>query len=67
VVRLCLRVNVCTADDIDVLGEAADGEAAVRACVEFHPDVVLLALWVPRLGGIRTIRALHTSWQSTVR
>ena len=67
VVRLSLRVSLCAADDIDVVGEAADGEAAVRVCGEFHPGVVLLDLRVPRLGGIGTIRALHTSWQSPVR
>ena len=62
VVRLSLRVSLCAADDIDVVGEAA-----VRVCGEFHPGVVLLDLRVPRLGGIGTIRALHTSWQSPVR
>jgi DNA-binding NarL/FixJ family response regulator len=58
IVRLTLRLALQTAHDITVVGEAADGEEALRVCGELHPDVVLMDLRLPRLDSIETIRAL---------
>lgn len=39
-------------DGINVVGEATDGAAAVRAAVELHPDVVLMDIRMPGMDGI---------------
>ena len=50
----------CT-DDIEVVAEAGDGDAAVTLTQAHHPDVVLMDLRMPRVDGIRAtalVRAL---------
>jgi len=45
------------ADDpcIEVVGEAADGEEGVQATADLQPDVVLLDMSMPRMGGLQAI------------
>ena len=43
---------------VDVVGEAADGKAAVRLVEETFPDVVLLDLRMPSVSGLDAIRTL---------
>ncbi len=45
--------------DILVVGEAADGESAVRLVRETHPDVVLMDISMPGMNGIEATRILH--------
>jgi NarL family two-component system response regulator LiaR len=54
-------VSACLAafPDIDVVGEAPNGEAAVVASNELEPDVVVIDLVMPGMGGIEAIRQLR--------
>jgi NarL family two-component system response regulator LiaR len=52
VVRQGLRTFLELHDDIDVVGEAADGAAAVEMVRALAPDVILMDLMMPRLDGI---------------
>ncbi len=49
------------AEGFDVLGEAADGEAAIVACEELRPDVVLLDVQLPDLTGFQVASRLTTN------
>ena len=63
VVRQGLRTFLELHDDIEVVGEAGDGVAAVEMVRQHLPDVVLMDLVMPRLDGIgatRQVKALDT-------
>lgn len=44
--------------DVEVVAEAEDGCAAVALTKEFHPDVVLMDISMPRLNGIEATRQI---------
>jgi two-component system, NarL family, response regulator LiaR len=60
VVRQGLRFVLDQKPDIEVVGECADGDAALAAIRTHKPDVVLLDLVMPGLDGLCVLRALRT-------
>jgi DNA-binding NarL/FixJ family response regulator len=59
VVRQGLRTFLELHDDIEVVGEAEDGEQALAAVSALAPDVVLMDLVMPRLDGVAAIERLR--------
>ena len=58
VVRDGLAAMLNTQSDFEVVGEAGDGEEAVRKVVDDDPDVLLLDLEMPGVDGIETLQRL---------
>lgn len=58
IVRRGVRAFLATQPDLEVVGEAATGEAAVQVAGEHAPDVALVDLLMPGIGGVEAIRLL---------
>lgn len=58
VVREGLRALISTEPDMEVIGEASDGEKGVAAYRTLHPDVTLIDMVMPRMDGLDAIRAI---------
>lgn len=57
-VRAGLRMMIETQDDLVVIGEADDGETAIRLAAELEPDVVLMDIRMPGIDGIEATRQI---------
>jgi DNA-binding NarL/FixJ family response regulator len=58
-VRAGLRIILSSADDLEVVGEIADGAGAVAATREHRPDVVLMDIRMAEMDGITATTALR--------
>ncbi|MBC7793319.1 MAG: response regulator transcription factor, partial [Clostridia bacterium] len=65
ILRSGLRMLINTQDDMEVIGEAADGEDAIRRVAELDPDIVLLDLSMPGMGGIRALEVIRERFSRT--
>jgi DNA-binding NarL/FixJ family response regulator len=63
--RRGLRMVLEAEEDIEVVAEAADGQEAVARVEELAPDVVLMDVRMPRLGGIDATRIIRQLFPAT--
>jgi two-component system, NarL family, response regulator LiaR len=65
VVRSGLSALLLAFDDLRLVGQAGDGEEAVRVCADVRPDVVLMDLVMPVMDGIAATRAIREKFPAT--
>jgi DNA-binding NarL/FixJ family response regulator len=65
VVRVGLEQLLGTFDDVELVGSADGGEAAVELCTSAKPDVALLDLSMPEVDGIEVTRRLASASPDT--
>jgi len=59
IIREGMRLILETENGFELIGEACSGEEAIRLANELHPDVVLMDLRMPGMGGLQAIEYLH--------
>ncbi len=62
VVREGLRLILEEHDEFALVGDAADGAAAVALVADLQPDVVLVDLRMPGIGGLEAVSRIHGAW-----
>lgn len=60
-VRDGIKLLINAQSDMEVVGEAGDGQAAVQRAQQLRPDVVVMDVSMPRLSGLRAIAVLKES------
>lgn len=59
ILRESLKVLIASEPDLEVVGEAGDGEQAVRLAQSLQPDIVVMDLSMPRLDGVQATLAIR--------
>ena len=62
VLRDGIKYFCMTTSDIELVGEAANGEDALKLCHELQPDVALIDLMMPEIDGIATTRMIREQY-----
>jgi two-component system, NarL family, response regulator LiaR len=61
-VRTGLKFFLLASDDLELVGEAANGEEAIQLCAQVHPDVVLMDVMMPGMNGVMATRMIRERW-----
>jgi DNA-binding NarL/FixJ family response regulator len=64
VIRSGLSAFLLVFDELQLVGEAQDGEEALQLCELIEPDVVLMDIEIPRLDGLAATRLICERWPS---
>jgi DNA-binding NarL/FixJ family response regulator len=62
--RKGLRALMLTQPDIQVIGEAPNGEKAIQFITENKPDVVIMDAFMPGMNGLEATRIIKKKWRS---
>jgi YesN/AraC family two-component response regulator len=68
-VRQGIRALLEKAGDMEVVGEAADGEEAIRLVARLEPHVLVADIAMPRLDGLQAVervRSLHAATRTVI-
>ncbi len=61
-VRQGIKALLEVYEDIEVVGEAENGQQAIEMCGELEPDIVLMDLIMPVLSGVDAIKKIAENW-----
>ncbi|MDD5037909.1 MAG: response regulator transcription factor [Dehalococcoidales bacterium] len=65
-IREAIRHALERREDMEIVGEASDGEEAVRMAKEFLPDVLIMDISMPRLNGIEATRVIKKCYLTSL-
>ena len=65
ILREGLRALLSAEPDLEVIGEARDGQEAIRAVEKFKPNLVLMDLSMPRMNGMDAIKEIKKNSAET--
>jgi len=61
-VRTGLATFLEVSDDLDLIGQATNGQEAVALCEQNQPDVILMDLVMPQMDGVTATRIIRERW-----
>ncbi|WP_077306984.1 response regulator [Terribacillus halophilus] len=61
-VRIGVSAYLATQADIEVIGEADNGEDAVKLALDLRPDIILMDLVMDKMDGIEATRLIVSAW-----
>ncbi|MGB3692647.1 MAG: response regulator transcription factor [Spirulinaceae cyanobacterium] len=64
-IRCALRLFLAEEDCLEIVGEAESGEVAIQQVEELHPDVVLMDILMPGMGGVEATKVICQSFPET--
>ncbi len=62
IVRQAVRAVLSMEPDVEIVGEAATGRAAIEETRKLRPEIVLMDLNMPVMNGIQATRAIHAEF-----
>src|SRR5206468_1054903 len=65
IVREGMAALIARRPDMQVVAEASNGAEAVELALQHRPDVLLLDLRMPQIGGVEAIERIRASWPQT--